>query len=111
MSLFADDRVMYLSGNNWPVIQRRMQQDLDSIVGWTFSSSLSLNHGKTKAMMFSTRGRLSHLVDPQPFSIYDKKIGFVANHTYLGIILGTTMSLVPFIKDFLIKKNKEISNF
>ena len=40
MSLFADDCVMYLSGNNWNVIQRRMQRDFESVIDWTFVITL-----------------------------------------------------------------------
>ena len=32
MSLFADDCVMYLSGNNWDTIRCRMQRDFDNII-------------------------------------------------------------------------------
>ena len=106
MSLFANDCVMYLSGSNWSVIQRRMQRDLDTVVKWTFGNDLRLNHSKTKAIMFRTRGQLSHLVDPVVFSIQEKRIGFEASHSYLGITLDSAMSLIPLIKNV----KKRVSN-
>ena len=33
--LFADDCVIYLSGNNWENIHRKIQMDFDAIIEWT----------------------------------------------------------------------------
>ena len=52
MSMFADDCVLYLSGNSWDVIQHRMQLDLESVIDWTYRNNLCLNPDKTKAMVF-----------------------------------------------------------
>ena len=62
MSLFADDCVMYLSGNNWSTVHRKIQSDFDAIIEWTFKNNLRLNPGKTKAIMFGTRSRLANVV-------------------------------------------------
>ena len=64
MSLFADDCVIHLLGHNWSTIKRRIQQDFDAIIEWSFRNNLRLNHGKTKAIIFGTRSRLSNLQDP-----------------------------------------------
>ena len=67
VSLFADDCVIYLSGNNWPNIHRKMQFDFDSNIKWTFRNNLRLNHGKTKAIIFGPRGRAANSHDFSPF--------------------------------------------
>ena len=72
-SLFADDCVMYLSGNNWNVIQRRMQRDFESVIDWTFQNNLRLNQDKTNAIIFGSRFRLSNTQDPKAFSILEKR--------------------------------------
>ena len=98
MSLFADDCVMYLSGNNWNVVHRRMQRDFDAIVEWTFCNNLSLNHDKTNAIIFASRFRLANLNEPKVFKMCDQKIKFVNSHSYLGISIDSTMSLGPLMK-------------
>ena len=45
MSLFADDCVIHLLGNNWSTIKRRIQQDFDAIIEWSFRNNLRLNQG------------------------------------------------------------------
>ena len=106
MSLFADDCIMFLSGNNWMSVCRKMQHDLDAVVDWTFRNNLRLNHSKTKAMVFSTRNRLSTISKDVLFSMNGYGIEFVRNYSYLGIVLDETMSLIPLLKDI----KKRISN-
>ena len=67
MSLFADDCVMHLSGNNWNVIQRRMQRDFESVIliALTFCNNLRLNQDKTNAIIFGSRFRLSNIREPK----------------------------------------------
>ena len=36
MSLFADDCVMHLGGNNWIDKHNKIQHDFDCILEWTF---------------------------------------------------------------------------
>ena len=120
MSLFADDCVMYLSGNNWDIIQRRMQLDFDSIIDWNLRNNLRLNHDKTHAVIFGARMKLANIVDPLPFRILDKRVKYVKEHAYLGIILDSTMSLVPLMKSvkkrvsnkvFMLRKIRKYLNF
>ena len=106
MSLFADDCVMFLSGNNWDIIQRRIQSDFDAVIDWTLRNSLRLNQSKTKAMIFTTRSRLTSLNDPTPFRYFREKIAFVKNHIYLGVTLDNSMSLIPLLKNI----KKRVSN-
>ena len=99
MSLFADDCVIYLSGNNWASIYRKMQTDFNAVIEWTFRNSLRLNHSKTKAMVFSTRSRLSTLDRDIKFKMNGFDIEFVKSYSYLGIILDDSMPLIPLVKD------------
>ena len=89
---------MYLSGNNWTDIHRKMQCDLSAVIDWTFRNNLRLILEKTKAMIFSTRNRLSKLQDPVPFVAGGKSIKFVNNHVYLGVTLDPAMTLSPMRK-------------
>ena len=98
MTLFADDCVMYLSGNNWANVYGKIQADFDAIVDWTYRNSLRLNHDKTKAMIFSTRNKISKMGNPKQFTMNDHNIGFVHNYMYLGVMIDDVMSLVPLVK-------------
>ena len=98
MTLFADDCVMYLSGNNWSNLQERIQCDFDAVIDWTYRYNLRLNHDKTKAMIFSSRNKMSKLYNPKQFTMNNYKIVFVHNYNYLGVTIDDVMSLVPLVK-------------
>ena len=83
-----------------------MQSDFDAIIDWTFRNNLRLNHSKTKAMVIGSRGRIAKVIDPRPFNIAGRDIGFVKNHLYLGVMIDSTMSLSYLTKDI----KKRISN-
>ena len=106
ISLFADDCVLYLSGNNWDMIRRRIQNDFDAVIDWTLCNSLRLNQAKTKAILFGSRYRLSNLGEPEPLKMSDTVVSFVKNHAYLGITLDSVMSLLPLVKSI----KKKVSN-
>ena len=99
MSLFADDCIMYLSGNNWQSIQTRMQEDFNAIIEWTLRNNLRLNASKTNAMIVGTNSRISNLINPLKMKYMSENIRYVKQCNYLGIVLDNTMSLVPLVKN------------
>ena len=71
--------LIYLSGNSWDTVHRKIQSDFDVIIDRT---NLRLNHGKTKAMLISIGNRLQNLIGPGPFNILERDIQFVQNHYF-----------------------------
>ena len=106
--MFADDCVIYLSGNNWESVHRKIQRDFDAIIDWTLRNNLRLNHGKTKAMIISTSHRLQNLREPTKFNLLGLEVKFVLSHVYLGIELDTTMSLQPLWKSVFKRINNKL---
>ena len=120
MSLFADDCVLYLSGNNWVNIQAKMQEDFDAIIDWTFKNNLRLNARKTNSMILGTISRISNLENPTQMKYLGNNINFVRQCPYLGIVIDNTMSLIPLIngvkkkvsnKIFMLKKLRKYLTF
>ena len=108
ISMFADDCILYISGNSWPHIKNKLQYDLDEFVKWTNDNALRLNTTKTKAMIFGNRQKLLRNIDPSPLCIYGENLGFVSKYNYLGIMLDSEMTLEPFYKTILKKVNCRI---
>ena len=99
MSLFADDCILSLSGNNWLTIHERLQEDFNAIIDWTLRNNLRLNPSKTNAMIIGTNSRISNLNNPAQMKYMENKIKFVKQCAYLGIVIDNTMSLVPLVKN------------
>ena len=110
MSLFADDCVLYLVGNNWLPVSRKIQTDFDAILEWTYRNNLRLNPNKTKAMIFGPRNKLACIVRPKSFFAGNNEIGFVKQHLFLGIMLDSIMSLTPLTKDIKKRITNKIFN-
>ena len=109
-SMFADDCMLYISGNTWPTVRNKLQCDLDKFVQWIDINALRLNTIKTKAMIFGNRNKLLKIKDPVPLQIYGKNLGFVTKYNYLGVILDSEMTLEPFFKTILKRINSKIYN-
>ena len=96
--MFADDCVIYQTGNTWDTIRGKLQLDLNEILQWTSENSLSLNGNKTQAIIFGPRAKLSRIQNPDPIMISDVSVKFVKQYSYLGVTLDREMSLHPLIK-------------
>ena len=99
MSLFADDCVIYLSGNNWTFIHAKIQQDFNNIIDWTLRNNLRLNANKTNCMIVGSRARLTNMANPCQLKYMNRNIKFVRHCPYLGIVLDNNMSLIPLVNN------------
>ena len=96
VSMYADDCVLYLSANNWNVIRRKIQEDLDCFERWGELNNLNLNVSKSKLLLIGSRSKLLKQVNPEPLKLYDKDVPFVKSYNYLGVILDSEMTSRPF---------------
>ena len=95
LSMYADDCVLYLSGNNWGTMRLKLQEDLDCFEHWGELNNLHLNISKTKLLFISTRSKLSKLQDIDSLRLYDNDVTIVKQYNYLGVILDSEMTLRP----------------
>lgn len=62
--LYADDVVIYISGNDLLSILNKMQSDIDQIYSWSVRNHLSISISKTKTILVGRKQLLASL-DPQ----------------------------------------------
>ena len=98
LSMYADDCVLYLAGNNWDIMRPKIQEDLDCFEHWGELNNLHLNVKKTKLLFISTRSKLSRLQNAVSLTLYDSDVVIVSQYNYLGVILDSEMTLHPFIR-------------
>ena len=98
MSMFADDCIIFQSGNTWEIVRENLQSDLDNVLTWMSENSLMLNGSKTQAMILGPKGKLQRLNVQKPILILDKPVKFVKQYNYLGIYLDSEMTLKPILK-------------
>ena len=98
VSMFADDCIIYQSGNTWEMVRAKLESDLNNIVKWTGENFLTLNKSKTQAMIIGTSTKLKRLINPEPLIVDGINVKFVKQYNYLGIILDVEMTLQPLLK-------------
>ena len=98
ISMFADDCILYYSGNVWRTEFEILRGDLNNFVDWNTKNMLKLNGKKTQAMIVGTRNKLSKLKNPRPFLILNQEVKYVSKYSYLGIVLDSELSLAPLCK-------------
>ena len=87
LSMYADDCVLYLSGNNWDNIRVKIQEHLDCFERGGELNNLHLNVKKTKVLLVGSLQKLSRLVNIRPLTVYDNDVQFVNKYNYLGVII------------------------
>ena len=98
ITMFADDCVLYYSGNNWNNVYDIVQKDLRDFEDWTRRNMLKLNSKKSQAMILGSRNKLSKILNPKPFELQNQDLKYVKKYNYLGIMLDAELSLVPLCK-------------
>ena len=98
MRFYADDTVLYVSGNDLDVLQPTMQASLDKIVYWCAQNKLSLNINKTKYMIFTSKKNFNIKMDLKIDSV---PLVHVHTYKYLGITLDPTLCYEPYMKNII----------
>ena len=105
--IYADDTTMFATLNNTDhtAFENEINQELVLVSNWLKLNKLSLNIGKTKAMVFHTPRRKPFV--PNLF-IDNVQIEFVDNFNFLGIILDKNLKFKPHITHLTTKISKTI---
>lgn len=90
--LYADDVVLYFSGDDLSSIIATLQHDLDKICQWSSSNCLSISVAKTKALLVGRKARISKLDTRDKLLVDGKQLEWVSSFTYLGLAIDETLS-------------------
>ena len=91
IQLYADDTLLFYSGDSISDIEFHLSQDLNNMINWLENNFLFLNYAKTKVMLVGTHQRLARVTN---FSITarNKSLDRVYQFKYLGVILDPCLS-------------------
>ena len=93
---YADDTVLFTSSKCVHDIERRLNEDINSVHRWLNENELILNlkKGKTESMLFGTGKKLSLLGGKQlEIHVDGKLINSTTTYKYLGVHLDPTLTL------------------
>ena len=102
--LYADDSALLVSGKDPKIIADKLSIEFESCREWMIDNKLSLHLGKTEAILFGTKRKLSSVKD---FSINcnGMKINTSSSVKYLGVTLDNTLSGDSIASNIIKKAN------
>ena len=103
INMYADDCILYCSGNDWNRMKLKMQPELDSLQSWFTHNRLKLNTNKSNVLLIGSRSKLSKVDYANTLSIDARPLKFVDKYKYLGTSLDKEMTLSNVLAD--IKKS------
>ncbi len=99
VAMYADDTILYCAGTCVEEVRYKLQQDLDNIMNWLCGNRLSLNVGKTKSFVFSTRHyRESTELE---LNVRGEVLEQVDSYKYLGVFLDQNLGFVEHV-DYMV---------
>ena len=102
VQLYADDTVLYASGDDLRKVKCSLQANLNRLHKWCQANKLSINPSKTKMMVFGTRHTVKKVKNCH-LMLGGKLIQKVSTFKYLGFVLDSTLNFKPHISE-VIKK-------
>jgi hypothetical protein len=93
LGLFADDTCLYATERKEGYVLRKLQRGLNLIAAWCERWNININEDKSRALYFS------HPIRPPEFllTLNGRKIPFVNNVKYLGVIFDNKITWRPHI--------------
>ena len=99
INMYADDCILFKSGNNWNRMVGNVQSDLDNVNLWCQRNKLKLSDTKSKVLIFGSSDRLKRIDYTQTVHIGNTYLEFVRKYKYLGVTLDQHMDLTDLISD------------
>ena len=99
VNMYADDCILYSSGNDWNRMVHTFQPELDNIHLWCSENRLKLNVNKSKTLLIGSRSKLGKVDYANTLKIAGNVLSFVDKYKYLGTIIDKEMSLSYLLTD------------
>ena len=97
INMYADDCILFKSGNNWNRMKDMLQPDLDGINAWCKRNRLQLSHKKSKVLLIASRQKLNSVEYNKQVHLDNIPLHFVDSYKYLGITIDKHMDLTPLL--------------
>ena len=103
--LYADDTLLYYSAKSTTELEAKINADLQSLSHWLNNNLLTLNHEKTKFMIFTNRRQSFINVN---ITIQNKKVSQEKSMKYLGVTFSEDLSWHKHIDKMISKINQRL---
>lgn len=110
VELFADDTMLYLSGNNLNNMQKTLIGELGKLFSWLCKNKLCLNVAKSKFCLFGKKRVLANVnLEHINININNERIAYDSKVKYLGVIFDPYLSFYEHCDYITRKFSKKVS--
>ena len=100
VKLYADDTVLYQSGENCRDAMDKLQYSMNTFANWCSANVLSINVKKTKLMAFGSRSKVKRCKNAV-IKLNGDKVKMVPSFKYLGVTLDPTLNFNQHISSVI----------
>ena len=98
INMYADDCMLYTTGNNWNRVFACLQDSLTSFDSWCMRNNMVLNVSKSKCLVIDSRHKLLTNVDYEhKLVVRNISLDYVKKFLYLVVYLDSEMALTPLV--------------
>ena len=97
INMYADDCILYCTGNSWERVHFTLQQSLLNITNWFKFNALKLNVKKSKCLIIASKAKLRVVDRSLTLKVEGQVLEFVDSYNYLGFLLDSEMTLKPLL--------------
>ena len=92
INCYADDALIYVSGNDIKEVEAKLQNCIDEVEYWYTENKLKVNINKTEVMIFGTTQKLCRITDDICIKFGQEQLRVVKHFKYLGVLLEGGLS-------------------
>ena len=99
INMYADDCILYTSGNDWNRMIQKIQPELLDVQRWYSANRLKINVNKSKVLPFGSRSKLGKIEHLFKLCFDNFTLTFSNSYKYLGVTLDSEMNLTGLLSD------------
>ena len=111
LKMYADDTVVYTSGNSVDEVKSTLQLCMDYVYNWCFSNRLYMNMKKTKVMWFQNTDKSTFPDVKYTINVDGNVLSRVYSYQYLGVELDTLLSYDKHLESVVNKTMQKLFVF
>ena len=85
--MYADDCILYCTGNTWDQVFNRVRVALTNFDNWCLRNRMVLNAAKSKCLIIGSRTKLSRIDYYTKLAVCGISLDYVKKKSYLAIYL------------------------
>ena len=99
INMYADDCILFISGNDWNRMLQKIQPEINSVQKWCVSNRLKINESKSKVLLFASRQKLGTIDYSTQLVLGNSRLKYCDKYKYLGVTLDSEMTLTSLLAD------------